>query len=277
MFKLQEEHQVLKSLLKRGCQERCISVNPPGAKTLPPAVKPAREPAAPPVGGIDPMDYEEFPQLQRLHDLKKQGFQRQSPNAPPVRKSFNCAACNIQFDGEENLGKHKDAKHSEKKDPGKEAANVALNNEAAVQRIPILNGQAREYNCQDCSFQADGRGSSKSLLRHFKQTGHKTSSLEEKCYICQKVCSNFEELILHRRENHRDNINLCRYLSEDSCKFGDRCWYSHNQTKNNDCSKKNVGFPKAKESLPPDVMQGLTVLLSDLTANHLEKKKSPGV
>ena len=161
----------------------------------------------------------------------------------------NCAPCNIQFDGEENLKKHKETKHSDKKVPGKEAANVALNNEAAVQRIPILNGQAREYNCLECPFQADGRGSSKSLLRHFKQTGHKTSFLEGKFYTCNKVCSNFEDLMLHRRENHKDNINLSRYLSEDACKFRDRCWYSHNQTRNNDCSKQNVGFLKAKESI----------------------------
>ena len=140
-------------------------------------------------------------------------------------------ACNIQFYGEENLKKHRDTKHSDKKDPEKEAVNVALNNKVAVLRIPILNGQAREYNSLECPFQADGRGSSKSLLRHFKQTGYKTSSLEEKCYTCNKVCSNFEELMLHRRENHKDNMNLCRYLSEDSCKFGDRCWYSHIQQK----------------------------------------------
>ena len=145
-----------------------------------------------------------------------------------------------------------------------------------MQRVPILNGQARQYNCLECPFQADGNGSSKSLLRHSKQTKHKTSSLEEKCYTCQKVCSNFEELMLHRRENHKDNINLCRYLSEDSCKFGDRCWYSHDQSKKDNSSKQNMGFRKVKESIPPDMLQGLTVLLSDLIAKHLDKKKSPG-
>ena len=83
--------------------------------------------------------------------------------------------------------------------------------------------------------------------------------------------------MVHRRENHKDNINFCRYLSEDSCKFGDRCWYSHDPTKKNNSSKQNEGFRKVKESIPPDMMQGLTVLLSDLIAKHLDKKKSPGV
>ena len=60
------------------------------------------------------------------------------------------------------------------------------------------------------------------------------------------------------------------------CKFGDRCWYSHDLTKKNNSSKQNEGFRKVKESIPPDMMQGLTVLLSDLIAKHLDKKKSPG-
>ena len=153
------------------------------------------------------------------------------------------------------MKKHKDTKHNERKtseegsskkekDAAKEThapVNRAIN-EAAMQKIPILNGQARQYNCLDCPFQADGNGSSKSLLRHSKQTKHKTSSLEEKCYTCQKIFPNFEDLMVHRRENHKDNINFCRYLSEDSCKFGDRCWYSHDPSKKNNSSKQNVGF-----------------------------------
>ena len=82
--------------------------------------------------------------------------------------------------------------------------------------------------------------------------------------------------MFHRRNKHGDKINLCRYLSEGSCKFGERCWYSHDETKSNDSSKRNVDFRKAKESLPPDLIHGVTVLLSDLIKKHLEEKRSPG-
>ena len=298
IFRLEEENRVLKTLLDKRPQAEVRAAHVPPARPPPPLPSAAAQPAQVPApsaaapagdGGQMDLDNDEFPQLQSLYEMKQQGFQRQNPTAPPVRKSFSCALCKIQFDNEENLRKHKDTKHTENKSaekvtdsqekvgekktaPGKEVVN-----EGAMKRIPILNGQSREYNCLECSFQADGKGSSKSLLRHSKQTKHRTSSLEEKCYTCQKVCPNFEELMLHRRENHRDNINFCRYLSEDSCKFGDRCWYSHNQTKKNDSSKQNVGFRREKEAIPPDMMQGLTVLLSDLIAKHLSQKKSPGV
>ena len=295
MFRLEEENKVLMGLLSKRAPQPQVRAPVP-----PPAAQPAQVPSLPaaaPAGGSGPMDLDkdELSQLQRLHDMKQQGSQRQSPAATPVRKSFSCTLCKIQFYDEENLRKHKVNKHTTKKDTEKETTTDSLekdagnkipviepapvnsvNNEDALQKIPILNSQSREYNCLECSFQADGRGSSKSLLRHFKQTKHKTCSLEEKCYTCQKICPNFEELMLHRRENHKDSVNFCRYLSEGSCKFGDRCWYSHDQTKKNDSSRQNLVFRKERESIPPDMMQGLTVLLSDLIAKHLDKTKSPG-
>ena len=295
IFRLEEENNLLKTLLnKKSPQPHAAPVSPPTARPSPPppAAQPGQvpTPSTAPAGDGSQMDMDDFPQLQSLHDMKQKGFQRQSPTAPPVRKSFSCTLCKIQFDDVENLRKHKDTKHTERKTSEEETnkqekdaakkTHAPVNsviNEAAMQKIPILNGQTRQYNCLECPFQADGNGSSKSLLRHSKQTKHKTSSLEEKCYTCQIICSNFEELMIHRRENHKDKINFCRYLSEDSCKFGDRCWYSHDQKKKSDSSKQNAGFRKVKESIPPDMMQGLTVLLSDLIAKHLEKKKSPGV
>ena len=208
-----------------------------------------------------------------------------------MRKGFTCDICNVQFGDEKNLKTHKELKHIEKKNVEKksstdskekdamlkssETKQARNGNEEILHKIPIVNGQSREYNCLECSFQADGKGSSKSLLRHARQTKHNTTSLEEKCYTCQKICTDFEELMLHRRENHKDSINFCRYLSEDSCKFGDRCWYSHDLTKKNDVS--NQVFRRVKDSIPPDMMQGLKVLMSDLIAQHLEKKRPPGV
>ena len=301
IFRLEEEIRTLTGLLsKRGPQPQLSAapVAPPAAQPVPPpAAQPAQVPApraAAPAGDTGQMDLDkdELPQLRKLFDMKHQGFQRQNPAAPPVRKAFSCTLCKIQFEVEENLRKHNDTKHSGKNVSAQKVTASSLENEAGkknlvkepasvindavMQRIPIQSALSRQYNCLECPFQADGKGSSKSLLRHAKQTKHKTSSLEEKCYTCHKVCQNFEELMLHRRDNHRDSINFCRYLSEDSCKFGARCWYSHDVTKKDVGSKQNLGFRKEKESIPPDMMRGLTVLHSDLIAKHLEQKRPQG-
>ena len=72
------------------------------------------------------LDKDELSQLQRLHDMKQQGSQRQSPAATPVRKSISCTLCKIQFYDEENLRKHKVNKHTAKKDTEKEKGRNAL-------------------------------------------------------------------------------------------------------------------------------------------------------
>ena len=147
------------------------------------------------------------------------------------------------------------------------------------QKIPVLNRQARSYNCEECAFQATGGGSSKALLKHSRESGHKTNSLEERCYSCDEIFGNFTDLMIHRRDKHIDKINKCRYYVEGSCKFGARCWYSHEMTENRD----NVAldFRREKGPIPPDVRQGLAVLLEDLLEIHKQRKenmnKPPGV
>ena len=137
---------------------------------------------------------------------------------------------------------------------------------------PILNRQGRSYNCEECAFQASGGGCSKALLKHARDSGHKTNSLEERCYNCDQVFGSFTDLMIHRRDQHSDKINKCRYFAEGTCKFQQRCWYSHEKTVN----KNDLGsdFQKEKDSIPPDVRQGLAVLLEDLLAIHKARKEN---
>ena len=60
-------------------------------------------------------------------------------------------------------------------------------------KMPVLNRQRRSYNCEECAFQASGGGSSKALLKHSKDSGHKTNSLEERCYNCDEVFNTFTD------------------------------------------------------------------------------------
>ena len=139
-------------------------------------------------------------------------------------------------------------------------------------KMPVLNRQRRSYNCEECAFQASGGGSSKALLKHSKDSGHKTNSLEERCYNCDEIFSTFTDLMIHRRNKHIDKINKCRYFAEGNCKFEQRCWYSHEKA--SDKVNVNSDFQKEKDSIPPDVRQGLAVLLEDLLAIHRERKES---
>ena len=227
------------------------------------------------------IDEEEIGQLNRLKALKDQGFVRVSPQAKSFEKPkppVFCLTCNVRFDNKDALREHKGVcpkKSNENGSPPGQMANAVdgerIQTLNSQQKIPVLNRQARSYNCEECAFQATGGGSSKALLKHSRESGHKTNSLEERCYSCDEIFSNFTDLMIHRREKHTDKINKCRYYAEGSCKFGLRCWYSHEMTENRD----NVAldFRKEKESIPPDVRQGLAVLLEDLLEIHKQRKE----
>ena len=227
----------------------------------------------------------EFPQLQRLNSLKSSGSKRLNPVGKPLPKKalLKCKGCSIEFDTEENLKKHMESMHKVARDSGPPPAqppgeNHNKTNSQSRPPLHVINIKERNYNCECCDFQATGQGSSKALLKHSVDTGHKTNSLEEKCYTCDKVCKTFTDLMIHRREEHQDKINKCRYFLDNTCRFGHRCWYSHEQAKNND--KKDLDFQE-KDSIPPDVRKSLAVLLEDLLTIHKErkeasKKKPPG-
>ena len=117
------------------------------------------------------------------------------------------------------------------------------------------------------------------LLRHSRETGHRTDDLSEKCFTCGTVSKNFMELMIHRKTHHRDIVQKCHYNQD--CQFKEKCWYNHDAGSNQGQAKKNgiqADFQQVKESLPPDQI----VLLKELLTIFQQTKgnrqgKSPGV
>ena len=131
----------------------------------------------------------------------------------------------------------------------------------------IQQNVVRQYNCHQCPFQGN---SSKNLYRHFRLTGHKTDKLSEKCYTCDKVCQNFEDLMIHRKEAHPLSVGMCRYFQENKyCKFEAKCYYSHTYQQN---SPQPV-FHQNKEPSPPDQpMAEMLVMLKELMSTYIQVK-----
>ena len=131
----------------------------------------------------------------------------------------------------------------------------------------------RQYNCHVCSFQGT---SSKNLQRHVRETSHKLhDDLSEKCFTCDMVCSNFEELMIHRKISHRDTINPCRFNA--TCKFKEKCWYRHDddsifdhQVKSSPNHHSNFQEPR---KLPPDQLENLCTMLKELITSVQQLKE----
>ena len=286
--KLREE---VNSLKENVCSHQSVVQNP---------VRPANDQSnffpqpgqvtPPPVAVMDTSEKDEIDDLKRLKAMKDQGFRRDTPQSKPVgrpivkKPSFYCISCDVPFDTKEALKEHNKV-CQKKKIPDFEP----IKPPEKVFNIPVLQSNVnvkalhpgfvpRQYNCLDCGFQSSGSGRSKMLLRHAKETGHKTDDLSEKCFTCGTVSKNFVELMIHRKAYHGDIVQKCHYNQD--CQFKEKCWYNHDAVSSPSQVNNRVqgGFQQAKESLPPDQI----VLLKELLTLFQQTKenrqgKSPGV
>ena len=130
---------------------------------------------------------------ERTHLLKKE------------TKSFKCEQCEAVF-----ISKYKLFSH-----------------------ISKVHEDVDEWNCNDCSFQANN---STSLMNHLKISSHQPSEgnvikISEifKCKDCDSEFTNYPSMMKHRKENHNHN-KICRYYLKDKCMFSaDICWYMHSK------------------------------------------------
>ena len=50
------------------------------------------------------------------------------------------------------------------------------------------------------------------------------------CHTCDKACDSKWDLMAHRKKEHYDVINICRYFLKGNCSFGDeKCVYRHDE------------------------------------------------
>ena len=91
---------------------------------------------------------------------------------------------------------------------------------------------SKEWNCNNCSFQASG---SSELRNHLKLTGHQpTPDIQDSkskishCYTCKEEYSSYWNLMNHRKQRHPSN-RTCKYFLSNQCVHGVNCWYRHDE------------------------------------------------
>ena len=88
------------------------------------------------------------------------------------------------------------------------------------------------------------------------------------------MSDNFEELMIHRKNQHRDKVQNCHYKNE--CRFKKRCWYNHLSEISQDNSNLNQrDFHQVKEPLPPDQMALLMEMLTAFQQTKESMKEKP--
>ena len=64
----------------------------------------------------------------------------------------------------------------------------------------------------------------------------------------------------HRKEVHGQAINKCRYKDKNLCKFGDNCWYSHQDNEVLNVTNKQ-DFQDGQVTLPPEIKLMITTMM----------------
>ena len=215
---------------------------------------------------LEDAEMHDLEEEKRLVKLKSSGFSRNTPQIEAsVRESvdrevevskshdiqYNCQQCDFQTNAEMALTKHKILKHQ-----NKENANKVI-------------------KCRDCeSIFSD----TWSLMNH-RSENHKDKKkpcvkflngvckFNDKCWWSHEIdrsitykCSNCgeeffrkQDIMLHKKQEHRDNCTPCKFEAKNQCRFGERCWFLHENkiVQKEKCSygskcenlKNNVGCP----------------------------------
>ena len=184
-----------------------------------------------------------------------------------AQSNLKCKLCDNKFNNDNELNRHINECHIRNASESDGNHIPVLTQSLRGRDLNILNGKKiKQYNCHDCEYEGT---SSKELRKHVNSTGHKNhDDLSEKCFSCNLVCLNFEDLMDHRKRSHYSIINKCRYFKEGNCKFQNSCWYSHDlseRTNNVEAQvPKTLDFQKEKESIPPDMGQNLIDLMQQI-------------
>lgn len=185
-------------------------------------------------GKIDEKDLKVIDQEANLVQAKKNGFKRTNPSTPsePItinQDVFQCHYCKIQLESEGLLQSHI---NEHKKQLKCSLCENEFDIHDDLKKHMIQNHTDKDWNCNDCFFQASN---SDELRNHLKITGHQPSNTIQHnkskithCYTCKEEFLNYWSLMNHRRLKHPSN-RMCRYFLKNQCVHGSNCWYLHEE------------------------------------------------
>ena len=52
-----------------------------------------------------------------------------------------------------------------------------------------------------------------------------------KCNICEKILMGKNGYMIHKREEHKENIKICKLFLKGNCTYHEKCWFAHENYK----------------------------------------------
>ena len=116
--------------------------------------------------------------------------------------------------------------------------------ESQTDTFEMKNSNKEIYLCGDCDYVAE-------CMHDYDDHTH-TSHQEENsslftCKFCDERFETLSEVMTHNRLMHTSNVQHCKQFLENSCFYGDNCWFIHSETFRNsdptfDCNHCELKF-----------------------------------
>ena len=158
---------------------------------------------------------------------------------------LKCSQCDKNFQSEGILKTHMEFHSNMTKYLCEECKDKFLTQSDLEVHVKEKHTSNSQWGCGNCSFLAT---SADQLLNHLKESSHqphkdvdKRKVFEEykQCYTCKSEFDGFLSLMNHRKNVHPSN-KKCRNFPL-SCKFGNECWYVHE-------NRMDIDVPNVDES-----------------------------
>ena len=188
-------------------------------------------------------DIDELEEVLELFGSKNSGYKRSGPqisaeNRADKKQEFKCKICSCELDSRGLLSAHMQS-HEEERIPCTDCGNK-FHTESDLQdhkkKDHVIGTSAHvEWTCNDCPFQAS---SSSELMNHLRILAHQPSpNIKDRsklfldyrqCYTCKLEFDGYKNLMEHRHNMHPSK-KKCRNFPDDSCTWGTKCWFVHEE------------------------------------------------
>ena len=123
---------------------------------------------------------------------------------------LKCQECNFEGENERELGWHMGRNHGWPSDQKADRMDLSL-----------LSTDPR--NCEKCGYEAE---------KMYVLDAHTWEMHDDsiKCNLCDNTFENKRDLMIHKKEDHTEKIELCWHYSKGTCPYGeDKCWFIHDK------------------------------------------------
>ena len=125
-------------------------------------------------------------------------FQTHNKGNPEITMNYSCNNCHQKFHQKKDLMFHVKREHTE---------GLAI--------CKFFKEGKCNFSSQTCWF------------LHPQNVNNPVNRTSYKCNNCEQLFESISEVMKHRKEHHNKIIQLCRNFKNESCKFGNDCWYNH--------------------------------------------------